>query len=652
MPNFPAPKRVTKTDFGQQEFETLLFYIRDKLKYLKARTAGLRDTLIPKWHRIYHATPAEQVATWPWPGASNLVIPIAGTYSDELLSRVMASIYQNDPLFVAKILGDFDNDDNEMGGEAQRDMLQDFLQDYSYEPEELDLYRVEEAGFSSAIRYGTTAFKFPWEYVVEKQYIYVGGGSDEASQASYQPQDYIRRDGPHPAMIPLQDWMVDPKFSNLEEADFKAHTLHFNYYQLIALKAHPEIYDPDCIDKIIRNPDPISEVQRQVEEKREMIPYDEGDMQKNFDLEECWFTYYKDGICYRLLAHYHIQSETCTGVFFNPYPDNIEPFEDAKLAYDDTEYYGYGFCEMSEAFQREVSTTHNLRINNRHFATTGVGRVNKDSKLSSIMELFPGVLIPADKDEIEALNFGQFAMSHDTEDEKWTIQLATARLGVDPAVGGTGGGIVNSKRGIYSAQGTSVAMQQSNNRNNLRSSDCKSCHVRIGRKLLKLYSHFGLGNKIKKYGDRAELLKKAFESYKNGKLGLVIKPSTASINRELEKQNDILLSSVQEKLNQWQATVVQAIVNQSCPPELKELFIEQMKAVNYLFKHIYRNFGHDDASRMIPTPSFLKEERKNATTNSVRSIGGGTPPQQGQPPQVVPTAGGDSVSTIPTGAVQ
>ena len=643
---FSAPKLVTKETFGKQEYEDLVFYIRDKVKYLKARTRGLRETLIPKWHRIYHATPAETNATWPWPGASNLVIPIAGTFSDELLSRVMGSIYQNDPLFVAKLLGDFGTDDS--GGQSQADALEFFLQDFSYEPDELDLYRVEETGFASAIRYGTGIFKFPWEYIVEQQYIYIGGGTTEGAKATYEPKDYVRRDGPHPESVPLQDWMVDPKFPNLASADFKVHTIPYNYYQLMALKAHPEIYDPEVIDKIAGNPDPISEVQQQIENSREAIPYDENNMGKNFYLCECWFSYYKDGKTYRFLAHYHDQSELVTGIIFNPYPENMEPFEDAKLAYDDNEYYGYGFCEMSEAFQREISTTHNWRINNRHFATTGVGRVNKNSKLASIVELFPGVLIPADEGEVEALNFGQFAMSAGVEDEQWEMQLATARLGVDPAVGGAGGGIVNSKRGVYSAQGTSVTMQQSNNRNNLRSSDMKSCHVRIGKKLLMLYSHFGLGDKIRKFGNRSEVLKKALESYKDKKIGLVIKPASASINKELEKQNDILLASTQERMNQWQAQIVQAISQPGCPPELQKLLISQLKANAYLYKHIYRNFGHEDASRLLAVPDFLKEERINATGQP----NSGTPPQQGQPSSMVPTTGGATTSPVPTGEIQ
>lgn len=640
---FPNPYKVTKENFGEDDFNTLLKFLCDKIKYLKARTRGMRDTLIPKWIRTYRGIPNEETATWPWPGASNLVIQVAATHSDELLSRVM-TMYQNDPVVVAKILGDFDEANNELGGEAQREMLEQFLTDVAYEPEELDLYRVEETGYSSAIRYGTGIFKFPWEYIVEKQYIYIGGGTEPGTKGTYQENDFVRRDGPHPEAIPLADWLIDPKFPTLAQADFKAHTIHYSYHQLENLKAHPEVYDKSVIAEILKNPDNKPEYQRQIENQKKMDMSDEGDMSKNFDIEECWFSYQKDGKVFRLIAYYHLQSELCLGIIYNPYPEMIEPFEDAKLAYDSEEYYGYGFCEMLEAYQREISTTHNWRTNSRHFATTGIGRVNKNSKLSSVIELFPGAMIPADAGEIEPLSFGVQALNYGIEDEEWTWRLAGARAGVDPATGGNGGGIVNSKRGIYSAQGTSVATQQSNNRNNLRSSDMKSCHVRIFRKLLMMYSYFGYGNKIQKYGDRVILLKKALQSYKDKKLGLVIKPVTASLNRELEKQNDILLSITLERLYQGDAQLVQALVNQGCPPELKDLFVKQLKAKNYLMKHLLRNFGHEDAARLVPVPEFLKQERENAIRGS-QQINNGSSQQQRQPSTMVPTTNGHS--TVP-----
>jgi hypothetical protein len=616
MPLFPAPQRVNEEVFGKEEFGTLLIYIEDKVKFLKGKCKGIREDLMPKWVRIYRGIPSEKSKTWPWPGASNLVIQVAGMFCDELLSRVMA-IYSTDPLFNCKPLGDFDSNTNTSGNDQSQD-IEYFLQDCAHEPEELDLYRVEETGYSSAIRFGTGIFKFPWEYVVEQQATYIGGGTEEGTKVNYQwaKDGLTRRDGPHPENVPLSDWSIDPRFANANQADFKIHTLHLDYYQLKSWMAHPDVYSKETIEKVLEQPDKIPEYRRQLEEQKEVESREENRCSSNYDIEECWFSYNKDGKIYKLIAYYHEGTNLHLGCIFNMYPDNEEPFEDAKFAYDDDTYFGYGACEMLESYQREVSETHNWRIDNRRFATTGVGRINKNSKLSSILQLYPGVLIPADEGEVEALAFGQNAMQYGTEDETQTLQLAAGRIGVDPAEGGSGGGTVNAKKGVYSAQGTAMSMQSRNNRNNLRMSDMRSCHVRMGRKLLKMYAHFGLGNKIRKYGDRAELIKKALENIKSQRLGLVIKPSTASLNKEMEKQNEILLSATLERLYQTDMQAMQMLATQGLPPEMFDLIKKQIRARNALCKSLLRAFDHTDYERLLAVPEFMLQERQDAIRGS------------------------------------
>jgi hypothetical protein len=651
---FPAPKKVDALEFGKDEFGHLIEYIGEQVKHLKAKTRGIREELMPKWVRTYRGIPAEETKTWPWPGASNLVIQIVATFSDELLSRVMA-LFANDPLYVAKLLGDFD-EDTDASGNDQRQILEEFLQDCAYEPDELDLYRVEETGFSSAIRYGTGIFKFPWEYVVEQQATYIAGGSEEGGKVTYKWDDLVKHDGPHPETVPLSDFGIDPRWPNLNQADFKFHTLHLSRRQLRDKQRFPEIFDAAVIDRILQSPDKQFEYQRQLEEQKKADIYPEK-VSETFAIEECWFTYDKDGKRFRLVAYYHLGTELVLGVIYNAYPDNIEPFEDAKLAYDDDTYFGYGFCEMLESYQREISTTHNWRMDNRHFATTGVGRVNKNSKLASILQLYPGALVPADDGEIEALEFGKGAVQYGTEDEQWTEQLATRRAGVDPSVGGSGGGTVN-KKGQFSAQGTAITLQAQNNRNNLRSSDMRASHVRMGRKIAKMYAYFGIGKKLRQYGDRAELLQKALDSYKSKKLGLVIKPATASQNKELEKQNDILLSATLERLYAGDAQIIQAISTPGMPQELMQYYVETLKAKNALMSDILRNFGRSDVKRLIPVPSFLKSDRQRVMTGAEQNgqqnsgaRGNGVPPQTsqqpGQNPGMVPIGAGATNGTVP-----
>lgn len=659
--SFTPPKRIDAEEFGKDEYGALLIYIEDNIKYVKNKCKGIREILMPKWVRIYRGIPLEKNKSWPWPGASNLVIQVAGMFCDELLSRVM-SRYAVDPLFNCSLLGDFDDDTNASGGD-QAEEIQFLMQDLAQEPSELDLYRVEETGFSSTIRFGTGVFKFPWENVVEQQAMYIGGGTTPGTKVNYEWKKITKRDGPHPENVPLNDWSIDPKFANLELADFKVHTLHLNYYQLKSWMQHPDVYDVDVIKEVLNHPDEIPEYRRVLEEQKETQTEIIGHSGENYDIEEAWFTYNKgideDGnpLLFRLVAYWHEKTEAHIGCIYNVYPENIEPFEDAKLAYDDDTYHGYGLCEMLEAYQREVSETHNWRTDNRRFATTGVGRINKNSKLASIVTLFPGVLIPADKDELEAMAFGQNATNYGTEDEQHTLALASGRAGVDPSEGGSGGGTTNPKKGTYSAQGTAMSMQSRNNRNNLRMSDMSSCHVRMGRKLLKMYAYFGLGDKLRKYGNRAELISQALTNVKSGKLGLVIKPSTASMNVEMEKQNDILLSATLERLYQADMLAMQQMSSPNCPPEMADLIKKQIRSRQSLMKDLLRNFQKQDYNRLLAVPQFMLDDRKNkvvqggavgqGNANANAGLAQGAGQTQGTNTNMVPVGGGEGGGQLP-----
>jgi hypothetical protein len=643
---FPVPQQV---DYSTDDLAILTKYIKDKIEYISAKSKGLREQQLPKWARNYKGEPAEDTKTFPWEGASNLVIQLIGTHCDELLARIM-SIYMTNPLFSAKLLGDFDKGE----GNEMREIIEEFLVNVAMEPSELDLYRVEETWWSSAIKYGTGVVKFPYELVTEKSYVYIGGGVEAGTKVESRFVDTIKRDSPHPENIPLNLFGIDPKYPTLDNSDFIFHIIKKDRHQLEVMLAHPNIFLKEAIEKIKTQPDTgiVDEFEKAIEGSKKGFIFN-NECADIWHIHECWFRYYKGGQFYSLIAYYHTKTDTFMGCIYNPYPENELAFEDTKLAYDDATYYGYGFCEMLESYQQEVSTTRNWKIDNKQFATTGIGRVNKNSKLASIVNIFPGAFIPADEGEVEALQFGAGALQAGVEDEMFTLQQAAARAGVDPASGGSGGGIVNAKRGVYSAQGTSMVMQSQNNRNNLRMSDMKLAHVKLGRKLLNQYATFGIGNKGLMYGDRAVLLKKALEAYKDKKLGLLIRPSTASLNKELEKQNDVLLSSILERLYTGDAQLIQAISTPGSPPELVQYLMETLLAKNALMKSLLRNFGHDNADMLVPVPGFLKEGRNakiggNSTGSGSQEVN----PGQGQSASVIPIAGGNSGAGIPTGAVR
>ena len=605
------PRKLQETFTGPSVLSDMKKFIQDQVEYLYNKTSVMRESLLPKWVRIYKGKPDIERKTFPWPDASNLVIQLAATHADELLSRIM-SIYQNEQLFVAQVLGDYQKG----VADDQREMIERFMADQSLSPYELDLYRVEEVFFSSAIRYGTGICKLPYRY--EEEEVYIGGSSNFLTTTMV--------DGPRPENVPLNKFLIDTQRSTLRKADFIVHIATYHREDVKRLieeasdTANKSFWVKSELERILegsadrQGPDYMQEQQ---ETDKGMNNYTPAKVSDEFDFYECWFAYSYGGKRYRCIAHWHKRTNTFLGGLFNPYPKNQIPFEDAKLAYDDDQYYGYGFMEMLEAYQREVSTIHNQRIDNRNLANTGAMRISSGSRLASVLQVYPGVVIPGNKDEVEPLALGNTSSPIVTDDEMLTLSLAKDRSGVDPAVGGTGGGIVNQKRGIYSAQGTAIAMQQANNRNNLRMSDMRSAHVRVGIKLLDQYASFGINPDIvRKYGDDAQVLKAAMQAYSDGKLGLLIKPATASNNKELEKQNDILLLQTLTNAQQQDMQMIAQLNTTGMPPPMAAYITDCIVAKNALLRRLFRSFEHPDVERLAPLPEFIKQQREQQNAQS------------------------------------
>lgn len=643
-----------KTNFGAQPTEDMWKYVEESTDYWYARTKTFRETKLKEFARLYKGNPVNSMRDIPWPGASNMEIQVVATNSDQLLARVMA-IYMTDPLWTTKILGDIDQGK----GDDQQKAVERFLGNMALEPAELDLYRVEEAWFAGTIRNGTGILKFPWVYHVE-QSISMPGLSEDATRR--ETKEVLKLDGPRPENIPLNKFLVDINTQKLDEANFKAHIITKTRKQLEDMKSLKFYKDTD-LDDIIAQPDrsQADVLQHYVETSQGIQTTGSGTLADEYDIYECWYRYQHNGDNLSLCAIHHPKSKTRLLSMYNPYPENLNIFEDAKLAYDDDQYYGYGFAEMLKSYQDEIGELHRQRINAKTLSNTTAFRVNKNSKLHSILQFYPGVLVPADAGEIERLELNN-PQADSLDGEQLTLALVKERTGIDPATGGTGGGIVNAKRGIYSSQGTFAVLQQQNNRTSLRMSDMRSAHSRAGSKFAKMYANFGLGKKLRSFGNDAVNLKEALENIKSGKLGLSVRASTASMNKELEKQNDIMLAQTLNALYQGDAQIIQAMSMQGIPPDLMQYYQDTLRAKQALYRQIVQNFGHDDAARLIPVPNSIKDKRNETTSfpgargqqgNSQPAIGSGSPGvsgEEGGNTGAVPVTGGQTSGGVPVGA--
>lgn len=625
-------QRIVKVQFGVDGNAQMWKHVNEQIDYWLRRTKNFRGDTLKKYARLYKGTPRPETKSTPWPNAANNVIQVIATQCDTLLSRVMA-IYMTDPLWPVKLLGELDEG---VDGVELKDIVEGFMGDAALDSSALDMYRVEQSWFSSVNRYGTGVIKVPYQYTVEQQLINMDG----VDSPGYKPEfkDWTKYDGPRPENVPLNRFVTNLNYSRLSDSPFKFEICPLSKYQLqerVALG----LYSQEKVNKILGHIDlEGEELQKYIEETQGITDSTVDDVSAGalYHIVEVWFNYWHNDQKFSLVAHCHPLSKTNILAFYNYYPDNMCIYEDAKLAYDDDQYLGYGLAEMLKGYQDEISTSHNQKIDAGTLNNTTAFRINKNSKLRSILTFYPGIMIPADKEEVERLDTSN-AYANDTSMETLTYGYAKERSGIDPAISGAGGGIVNPKRGNYSAGATFAVMQASNNRTSLRTSDCRNAHTRAGEKISKIYAYFGIGNKIGAYGQDAAKIKKAFELIKAHRMGILLRPSSASINKEIEKQNDILLSQHLERLYAGDAQIMQLLVTAGMPPDLRDYYIAVLKAKNAFMKHLLRNFGRDDVNALIPVPSFLKDRRDGIPTGTTGVRGAISGPGQNIP--TLPIAG-------------
>lgn len=571
-------------------------------RYLKERTQSLKKGLtrlhgmdgIIKWRKTYEAVPAETKRQFPWEGASNLVVPIAAIHSDTLLARVMSAVMKTKPLWVVGELGEF----RQKAPEGLRANYEEFLQYVGLEPGELDLYRVYHEWFGEAIRLGTSVVKTPWIKEIEHRF---GPAGDLSGGNAW--QQHTVYEGPRPEKLKYENFIYPVNASTIEAMDFKFDIIQMSKAKLQE-RAFMGIYDKKALGYVLSQPDRTGN-QTQVQAQKEQdanVRTEPNSHSYEWDIYECHFKYRVDDEHYaRLIMWYHEKSDQILRSFHTYYPTDI--YIAARLFYRDDMFPGMGFGEILLPFQEEISEIHNGRRDNMTIANMKAWAVDPDSKLHKGFRVYPGAMVPAKQltgdPEITPLEMG-IPVQGEIDSERLSLELAEKRSGVSPPMQGAGAG-GNSKRGVYTAMGTLSLLQEGNTRTDLNITDIKYAHTRLGRVLGLEYATFGLREDLKEqFGEAGNKIEQALEAVIQHKMTLPVYASTASVNREVEKQSDIMMINIMNQYHQAIAGMLQAVNNPVLPENVKQYTMDALEAARTLMKATLRHFGQDEVDRLVP----------------------------------------------------
>jgi hypothetical protein len=590
------PEVLIVAKLSEEKQTALKRYLKDRIRELKNSMRSLYEEKVVNWRKAYEAVPREEIRQFPFQNASNLVIPLIAIHTDTLLAQIMSSIFKTIPIVYAKVMG-------EQASESQdfKEAYEEFMQYVSIEPEELDLYPVYREGYNECIKYGTVTWKSPWEEVTRDIFIPGGDGSGTA-------KDFLSRtiySGPRPQKVPFTGFYIPLTAKNLK-VEFKAHKRIMNSYELEERKFN-EIYETEAVKTALASPDRTTPDIEQKEKEATLGAQTYSSFgYREWDIWECYVTwrYQDESFAPRMIATYHEKSDSLLRVKYDNFGG--EWFVGARMVARDDMYFGSGFAEIIWPFEEGASETYNGYRDNQTVANTRVWRVSPDSKLHEGYRIYPSAMLPAEKDEIEAIAHGDVS-SVNLDELRLLLDLAERRSGVSPSQQGFGAGTQTGKRGIYSAMSTLMVMQDSNSRKDLNVSDMRDAHVRLERLLSLQYHIFGRNNAFHKkrlelFGKKAPLIEQALEAIAERKLALPCYSSTASVNKEVEKQNDLMLAQVMARHYQMIATLLGSIQNIMTPPQVKEYFAQVVLASNLLMRDILKNFGKDDVERLVPDP--------------------------------------------------
>lgn len=594
-----------KIDFTGDALAHIKGHLHTRVQALTDGTRQLFQTKLPEWRRLYEARPLEQNRQFPFENASNLVVPIIGIHCDTLHAGIMASIWKTKPIFYSKLYGTYEKDMDPI-----RQAWEDWLVFEALEPDELDLYTTESEWIAEIIRYGTSTLK-----VCNTQryddYFQPAGDSNSTANGNFIRK--VKYDGPLPQKLAYQDFLIPENVAKWQHADIKIHIARLTHYDLLQRKQYG-MYDTAAVDAILADPDRRSPdyVTKQRQEDADARTSSQG--YAEWDIHECWLNWKTNDNNFtpRIICWYHFKSNTLMRAVYDFYPD--QPFIMGRLLYRDDSVRGYGLCETLGQFQEEIAVIHNQRRDNQTVATTKVWRVDPNSKLHEGYKVYPGAMLPAEDGEIEPLAQGEVS-ALSIEEEQLTLDLAERRSGVSPPQQGFGAG-TQGKRGVYSAAGTMSLLQEGNRRSDDTNADIRYAHARLGQILSRQYAFLGLdAKKLKFFGQQADLIKEAADLVKAGKIGLVVNASSASVNREIEKQNDLMLTQIMNKHYQTIGQLVQAVQNVSSSPAVKDYFTHVIDSSNKLMRSILRNFGKDDVDILIPEVDLDAGRSQGAPAN-------------------------------------
>ena len=592
----PAPEPIP-VEFTERTREEFIHTLDDALGPA-IEVQEQRRQQLAELRRAYKAIPEHERKTFPWDGASNMVVPHVGTAVDAIVARLMGAILQAKDFCEIKII---DPKWENLEQPIQRwvntfintsgafDRIRSFLFDAALngdafvEPqwvEETRTYHHYSATSGSLVQTELPGYSgVRWNVTVADDVIAPQGYDDwndlpwfaTVLRYTWDELKSLGETGVFENVDKLKDHKKerdDPRYKVTQEAQHASGVVEQTY---------------ECYQIHGRWPVPVAQPVSREEWATDATGAgpEEGDapaMEPSFE---------------EVIIVYHMPTKTILRAIYNPYFGFTRHFVRVPFLIQPHELYGMGVAEQVLPFQDEATALHNQVVDAGTAANAGMIVTSPDSNIARDQRIFPGRIIISDKpNEIKIIRLSE--PSHALSSmEQLSGRYQQVRSGVSDYNLGNESSVAPSRA---TATGTTALIQQGNIRFNVSIEDVRKAIEEL------LYLTIQQEQQFRPEG--TPIGDGTFLEWPDGDprlaIGMKITLTNETLNREAEIQNFQILFQI---LTQYYEKFMQStamVMNPQFPPPLKIAAIQVMNATHNIIKRLVERFDIENVDEIVP----------------------------------------------------
>lgn len=374
---------------------------------------------LKRYQGDYLAEPSTEVAVFPFPGASTIIIPLTAIALEAVHSRTMQTAFAHDQLIAAKIKNPKISD---LEPELERYLHDEFIVGG-------DFKKAVEPAILELEKLGTG--------ITEVQYCYhKRNGIRTSTDGKEEEFEVIFKNGPEFKSVPVSNFLMP--FDSLDPQTARW------CGKVFWLTPH-EIYDREQDGYFIEG---TYESLKHFYTPGSSTELDDADSYSSFtedktltepawpiDVEFYWIStrwqVNEEGAPEEVFLIYQRNLRKVVGIWYNWYEDLRRPFRKGVYFPVEFRWYGIGIAKQTEQFQYEVTAQHRTRLDNATIANMRMFKVKRGSGIKENEPIFPGkIWYLDDMEDLQSLEMGDVRASA-YNNENQAVIYAQQRNGVN-----------------------------------------------------------------------------------------------------------------------------------------------------------------------------------------------------------------------------